>query len=154
VFFRSPHAERSWITAAGCVLDTAAIVYSVVDLPVDARGPVMMRSGFMCLRRIADFFGIDYEVDPAPDAPISVTRAEFDQLCDELAAGGVPLRADRDQAWASFAGWRVNYDTVLLRLCSLVMAPPARWSSDRMPPLRLPRLRPRRRDRVTSTSVR
>jgi hypothetical protein len=28
VFFRSPHPERSWITAAGCVLDTAAIVGS------------------------------------------------------------------------------------------------------------------------------
>ena len=28
VFFRSPHPERSWITAAGCVLDTAAIVSS------------------------------------------------------------------------------------------------------------------------------
>lgn len=154
VFFRSPHAERSWITAAGCVLDTAAIMYSVVDMPVDARGPVMMRAGFMSLRRIADFYGIDYDVDPAPDAPISVTRREFDLLCVELESAGVPLRADRDAAWASFAGWRVNYDTVLLALCSLVMAPPARWSSDRMPPPQLPRIRPRHRSRVTGTSVR
>ena len=43
--------------------------------------------------------------------------------------GGAP-QADRDQAWLDFAGWRVNYDTVFLALCSITMAPPAAWSSD------------------------
>ena len=54
-------------------------------------------------------------------------------MCAELTAAGVPLKADRDQAWRDFQGWRVNYDTVLLALCALVVAPPAKWSSDRMP---------------------
>jgi hypothetical protein len=146
VFFRSPHPERSWITAAGCVLDTAAIVSSVIAQPYDARGPVMMRSGFFCLRRIADFFNISYDPNPAADAPISVSRREFDLLCVELEAVGVPLKSDRDQAWRDFAGWRVNYDSVLIGLCSLVMAPPAHWSSDRMSTkVTLPPLIPRRR---------
>ncbi len=91
VYFRSPHPERSWVTAAGCVLDTAALACSVIDRPYDARGPVMLRSGFFCLRRIADFFGLAYDLDPAPDAPISVSRREFDLLCVELQAAGVPL---------------------------------------------------------------
>ena len=30
-----------------------------------------------------------------------------------------------------FAGWRVNYDTVLLELAELTDAPYAMWSSDR-----------------------
>jgi hypothetical protein len=47
----------------------------------------------------------------------------------------VPVKADREQAWRDFAGWRVNYDGVLLALCALVMAPYAPWSSDRSPPL-------------------
>ena len=38
---------------------------------------------------------------------------------------------DREQAWADFAGWRVNYDAVLIALCRLTMAPYAPWSSDR-----------------------
>ena len=52
--------------------------------------------------------------------------------------------ADREQAWRDFAGWRVNYDRVLLALCSLVMAPYAPWSSDRSPssPLRRQRWGP------------
>jgi hypothetical protein len=141
VFFRSPHPGRSWITAAGCVLDTASIVNSTLDRPHDARCDVMIRSGFLTLRRIADFFQIPYDRDPAPTDPISVTRREFDLLCVELTAAGVPLKADRDQAWRDFAGWRVNYDSVLIQLCAITMAPPAKWSSDRMDGIRMPPLR-------------
>jgi hypothetical protein len=51
--------------------------------------------------------------------------------CDHLARLGVPLLPDREQAWRDFAGWRVNYDTVLIRLARLTRALPAPWSSDR-----------------------
>jgi hypothetical protein len=132
-FFRSPTPQRSWITAAGCVLDTAAIVRSTLDQPRAPRADILIRTGFMALRRISDFYGIAYDPDPAPDDPISVTRREFDLLVVELRAAGIPLKADLDQAWRDFAGWRVNYDTVLLELCAMVSAPWAKWSSDRMP---------------------
>ena len=52
-------------------------------------------------------------------------RAEFDQVLDKLAEAGLPLKADREQAWRDFAGWRVNYDRALILLCGLVMAPQA-----------------------------
>jgi hypothetical protein len=147
-FFRSPHPQRSWITAGGCVLDTAAIVSSTIDRPYNASCDIVIRTGFLCLRRIADLFGVSYDPDPAPSDPITVRRDEFDRLCSELQSYGVPLKADLDQAWRDFAGWRVNYDEVLVRLCALTMAPPAKWSSDRIGQLQIPRLRftrPRRR---------
>ncbi len=131
VFFRSPQPERSWIVAAGCVLDTAAIVMSTVDRPRTAATQLMERTGYLCLRRLADYFGIQYDHDPRPDDPISITRREFDLVVVELQAAGLPLKADLDQAWRDFAGWRVNYDTVLLQLAALVFAPQARWVSDR-----------------------
>ncbi len=137
VFFRSPHPERNWVTAAGCVLDTAAIAASTLDLPADARRDVMLRTGFFTLRRIADYFRIPYDPNPAPDDPISVSRREFDLLCVELRAMDVPLKADLDRAWRDFQGWRVNYDTVLVALCDVVMAPPAKWSSDRRPKVKV-----------------
>lgn len=133
VFFRSQQPERSWVVAAGCVLDTASVAASTLDIPRDARADVTLRTGFFALRRIADYFGIQYDPDPAPDSPISVSRREFDLLCVELRAMDIPLKADLDQAWRDFRGWRVNYDAVLVSLCSLTMAPPARWSSDRLP---------------------
>jgi hypothetical protein len=131
VFFRSPHPERSWITAAGVVLDSAALRIALIDAPRDARVDVTIRTGFVALRRIADYFDMPYDRDPAPGDPISVTRAEFDLLVAELRAAGVPLKPDLDRAWSDFAGWRVNYDAVLIGLAQLVMAPPARWISDR-----------------------
>jgi hypothetical protein len=132
VFFRSPRPEHSWITAAGAVLDAASLSLSAVETPPDPQAALCIRAGYLALRHIADFFRISYDPDPQPGDPISIRRGEFDVACAELAANGLPIRPDRDQAWRDFAGWRVNYDMVLLRLAALVMAPVAPWSSDRM----------------------
>jgi hypothetical protein len=130
-FFRSPQPDRSWITSAGVVLDAAALMASTVAVPRTPEAQLCIRAGYIALRHIADFFLIPYNPDPRPDDRISITREEFDDACAELVANGVPLVADLDQAWRDFAGWRVNYDTVLVRLCDIVMAPYAPWSSDR-----------------------
>jgi hypothetical protein len=131
VFFRSPQHDRSWVTASGAVLDAAALMASTIDVPHDARTDLCIRAGYLALRKIADFFGIAYDPDPKPDDPITIARDEFDAAYDQLAASDVPLRSDREQAWQDFAGWRVNYDTVLVALAALTMAPYAPWSSDR-----------------------
>jgi len=149
VFFRSPLPRRSWLTSAGAVLDSASFTASTLDTPRNSQAELCIRAGYLCLRRIADFFTIPYDADPAPTDPISVTRAEYDEVYEQLAAEGVPLKADRDQAWRDFAGWRVNYDTVLVAIAALIMAPEAPWSSDRpseyrAPSLALRLLRPRR----------
>lgn len=131
VFFRSPQAGRSWVTAAGAVLDAAALAASTLDVPRDVRADLCIRSGYLALRSIADFFRISYNPNPQPDDPISIDRSEFDHAYQQLAAAGLPLKPDRDQAWRDYAGWRVNYDTVLLSLAALTMAPYAPWVSDR-----------------------
>lgn len=130
-FFRSPRPELSWVTAAGVVLDAASLVLSTVDIPREPRAAFCIRSGYLALRQIAGFFQVHYDRDPRPGDPFSIARDEFDAACRELEAAGVPLVADRDQAWRDFGGWRVNYDTVLLALAALTMAPYAPWSSDR-----------------------
>jgi hypothetical protein len=132
VFFRSPHWEHSWVTASGAVLDGASLLASTVDRPRSPDAELCIRAGYVALRRIADFFGIDHNPNPHwPEVPVSIDRREYDQVCRELIEAGVPLKSDLDQAWRDFAGWRVNYDRVLLALASLTMAPYAPWSSDR-----------------------
>jgi len=135
-FFRSPRPERSWITAAGTVLDAASLTTSTVDSPRDSRADLCIRAGYLALRHIASFFRIPYEADPRSDDPISISRAEFETAYDRLVAAGVPVKPDRDQCWRHFAGWRVNYDTVLLALAELTAAPTAEWVSDRGPLMR------------------
>jgi hypothetical protein len=144
-FFRSPHHARSWITAAGAVLDSAALRASTLEGPPSWQAELCLRAGYLCLRRIAGSFDIPYDPDPAPTDPVSITREEYDDLVDQLVAAGVPVKQDRDQAWRDFAGWRVNYDTPLLALCGLLMAPYAPWSSDRGVNYRVRLLNGRRR---------
>ena len=130
VFFRSPHSKRSWVTAAGAVLDAASIATSSIE-GEHVEAQLCIRAGYLALRRIAAFYKIPFDPDPDPTDPISVTRQEFEQVYDRLLEAGVPLKPDRERCWQDFAGWRVNYDTVLLSLAGLVMAPYAPWSSDR-----------------------
>lgn len=131
VFFRSPNPDRSWVTAAGAVLDAASLAQSTLAIPPSPQAGLCIRSGYLALREIADFFDIDYDAAPAAGDPISIDRSEFDAACEQLAGAGVPVRPDRDRAWRDFAGWRVNYDSVLIALAALTMAPYAPWSSDR-----------------------
>jgi hypothetical protein len=128
-FFRSPVPWRSWITAAGAVLDASALLQSSVSTPNAPEASLCIRAGYVALARIAEVLDLEYDVDPAPGDPISVPRAEFDDMWDRLAAEGVPLVSDREQAWRDFAGWRVNYDRALRSICARVDAPPGRWSS-------------------------
>jgi len=141
IFFRSPRAENSWVTAAGAVLDAASITLSAVEIPYEVSAALSIRAGFLALRRIATYFDIPNPENPHyPDFPICIERSEFEAVLNQLAAAGLPLKPDREKAWRDFAGWRVNYDRALILLCGLVMAPQASWSSDRAPRFRLPPL--------------
>ena len=122
------------MTGAGAVLDAAAITLSAVEIPYDAAAALNIRAGYLALRRIANYFDIPNPQNPTyPDYPICVDREEFDSVLDQLMTAGLPIKTDREQAWRDFAGWRVNYDRVLLALANLTMAPYALWTSDRMP---------------------
>jgi hypothetical protein len=134
IFFRSPHPDRNWVIAAGAVLDAAALFNSTIDVPRNIQADLCIRAGYLALRGIADFFGYEYAADPNPDDPISITREEYDAAVNHLVELGVPIKPDREQTWRDFVGWRVNYDTVLLALCAVTMAPHAPWSSDRAQP--------------------
>ncbi len=132
-YFRSPQPDQSWVTAAGTVLDAASLWVSSIEHPNDPDAQLCIRAGFVALRRLADFFNVPHLPDPSPDDPITIGRGEYDEACQKLADAGMPLVADREAAWQSFTGWRVNYDTVILNLARMVEAPLAPWSSDRSP---------------------
>ncbi len=139
IFLRSPHPDRSWITAAGAVLDTAALRMSVVDLAFRPSGGLCIRAGSLALRQVSDLVGIAYDADPRPGDPLTITRTEFDEVVSQLREANVPVVEDLEAAWIAFRGWRINYDVPLVGLAGKLMAPLAPWSSDRS----LRRARPR-----------
>jgi hypothetical protein len=146
----SAGSRHSWITSAGAVLDAAALAHSTIEGGREASAALCLRAGYLALRNIAAYFRVGLPFDPHyPEVDIAVTREDYDIACELLAQAGIALRADRDQAWLDFAGWRVNYDLPLLALSALTVAPEAPWSSDRdaemLPPYAVARA-PLRRD--------
>ena len=112
--------QQSWVTAAGAVLDGASLLASTVDRPRRR-----LRALHPRLRGAADRRLLRHPLRPRPaaragdlDRPPRVRPG-----VPELASAGVPLKADLEQAWRDFAGWRVTYDGVLLALAALTMAP-------------------------------
>jgi hypothetical protein len=151
-FFRSPTARLSWITAAGAILDGAALLLAVLPEDPGARlggsrvrdqdeagglseadplaAEICLRTGALALRRIAAYYAVPLE-DPEVEGPVSVHETEFAEVYESLRASDVPLGADCATAWKAFRSWRSRYDRPLVRLAGLVEAPPAPWSSDR-----------------------
>ncbi len=127
VFYRSQQPDLSWVNASGAMMDTAALVRSSVAIPMDVQADLMIRAGYLALRRIGTILQIPYEQHPEPTDATSIDRARFEAALDVLVESGVPVIEDRDQAWRDFNGWRVNYDSVLRRLERLTMAPPPWW---------------------------
>ena len=144
VFLRSPIPEQSWVNAAGAILDAASIYLSTLahsngdienvtineqQLPSRPQAALCIRTGYLALRRIADFFEVQINEKPTfPEVPISITQQEFDEAYDLMKAQGLALNPDKQKAWMDFAGWRVNYDRVLMALSELTMAPTAPWA--------------------------
>jgi hypothetical protein len=128
-FFRSPQTAKSWITAAGAVLDAAALALAAIDADWGPETGMCLHAGVVSLRHIADFHGIPHQRDPG--ATIAVTEHEVIAACQELKAAGVTVVSDLDAVYDRFRASRASYDHVLLTLCAYVYAPPAPWSSDK-----------------------
>ena len=141
VFFRSISHRRSWVTcrrrrardgrlrAARRSTCPRTRRRSCASAPATSRcaaSPTTSRSRTITTR--------------GPTTRSASTAASSTPLYDELASFGVPVRTDREQCWQDYRGWRVNYDTVLLALAGLTMAPYAPWVSDRSLPYRRPPL--------------
>jgi len=157
-YFRSPQPGRSWVTAAGAVLDSCTIQLAALDTPRQAEAYLCLTAGIDALAHIAHALDVPYRTpmyDPQTSQPItdmdfaiSISRDEFEAVLDELSGYKVPIIADRDRAWRVFHDWRAMYDENLLRLAAQIMAPYAPWTSDRSLPsfrtnrLRLPALEP------------
>lgn len=129
-YYRSPEPDNHWMAAAAAVLDMAALRISVVAVPLPTVGPhIVIRTGTISLRALARHLGFDHDPDPAPHDPIHLGREMFDAAWEEMDAAGVPLVDDREAAWRAFAGWRVNYDSIVTQAARALDTPPSPWDA-------------------------
>ncbi|MGH3407359.1 MAG: hypothetical protein ACRDRJ_33385 [Streptosporangiaceae bacterium] len=143
IWFRSPSYEASWVTSLLAVLDSAALYLSLCPEAAPAvPARLCLRSGLLCFGEVARSINISVPVEPAADAGISLTYADFLEAVARLREVDFPMEREPEAAWPHFAGWRVNYEQAAYALAAAVYAVPALWSGPRrqpaapMPPLR------------------
>jgi hypothetical protein len=143
LYLRSSRWDRSWICAAGAILDAAALVDSSVDLATDPAADRLVRFGSRALRRVLEPLRLHCPEQPKwPETPINITQQEFDDAYDHLQQAGLPMKPDKSAAWTTFAQHRVQYECSLMTLVRLKKPPRgARWTTDRdecLPPAAIP----------------
>lgn len=140
---RSARPWSHWLTSLIAVMDAAAMHLSIApsrEPKLSAR--LCLRMGFTALQQIARTMRLSVPEEADPDASISVTFEQFQEATAMLRGLGYPVELTDEEAWPNFRGWRVNYDTAVLRLARELDAPPTLWSGPRrwpsvpMPPKR------------------
>jgi hypothetical protein len=127
-YYRTPIPGQTWVAAAASVLDSAALFNAAIDAPASASAGLCIRSGWLALRGLSDYFRVPYPLQPDGTESISITREEFEGALDHMANSGAPVLPDRDAAWLDFVGWRVNYDAMIEELHVRFTSPRVQWS--------------------------
>jgi hypothetical protein len=128
-FFRSPQAGRSWVTAAGLVLDTANLLFSALDVPRSRQVELTFTAGVLALNRIHRFF--DHKAETKPTElrtkeevkEASPDRHKFAKAWQEMQEAGLPMRPDEEKAWQHYQERRQLYGHALDFMSQLLFAP-------------------------------
>jgi len=132
VRFRSPRPLSSWVTALLAVLDSAALFLALSPKAapvVPAR--LCLRSGFTCFTQIARAMGFAVPEEADPGGRISLSYEEFLDAVARMREVDFPIEREPADAWADFAGWRINYEQAAYAVAAAVDAVPALWSGPR-----------------------
>jgi hypothetical protein len=94
VRFRSPRPRSSWVTSLLAVLDSAALYLALSPQSAPAvPARLCLRSGFLCLRQIAQAMGFPIPDEPDPDTGITLSYQEFLDAVARLQKVGSPSSA-------------------------------------------------------------
>ena len=161
--FRSPVRDRHWTATLLALLDAAAIrltavggakntdlvrvlaqgadTFHALKLSEISRTQGGVSEGAMLTWAIEEELMAATDDGTVPDA--GITRAEWDQALDFMAAHGVELLPDREASWKAFCRARANYVGPAYFLTSHLSAIKAPWSGPRHPAFDFPLVYPR-----------
>ena len=135
VRFRSPPPKSSWVTSVLALIDSAALYLALSPQSAPAvPARLCLRSGFVCLREIAQAMGFGVPDEPDPDAGITLSYQEFLDAVARLRKVDFPIERDPAEAWPDFVGWRANYELAAYTVAYALDAVPAMWSGPRRRP--------------------
>ena len=129
-FFRSPQGGRSWVLAAGLILDAANLLFSALDVPRSRQIELTFKAGVLALNRVHRFFDHTAETKatelrtPEELQASMPGRQEFTDAWQTLREAGLPMRPAEEEAWQHYHARRLRYEPALKFLGKLLMTPP------------------------------
>src|SRR5207302_3949528 len=93
-----------------------------------------LRGGFLCFNQVAHAMGIDVPEEADESDPVSRISLSYEDFLDavgRMREVDFPIERDPAEAWADFAGWRVNYERAAYAVGAAVDAVPALWAGPR-----------------------
>jgi hypothetical protein len=124
-FYRSQHDNQSWVAGMTALLDSCALVLSVVD--TDCRRQAKLTFA-MARHAVADLCQV-LNSGPLAPGPDRLPASDLARLREGLAAARIPLRSD-PEAGAKLAELRGMYEPLVASLSALLLMPLPPW----MPP--------------------
>ncbi len=122
-YFRSQHANQSWLAALCCILDSCALIMSGVE----GVSPWQARLTFaICRHALVDISQIFHRA-PAPVSTDRLGPAEFAQLCEELELANIRIGKTPD-ASSRMKLLRDMYEPYAFALSELLMMPLPPWT--------------------------
>lgn len=104
-FYRSQHANQSWVGALTAILDTSALLITAVDGPHGYQA----RLTFAMARHAAVDMAMVFDTPPLPPEPNRLSHAKLARLCESLRAAGLTMR-DEVAVEATLAELRNLYE--------------------------------------------
>ena len=118
--------DQSWVCAFGAFLDALALASSTIDKPSEG-SRLCFEFGVKAVQNThAAMRGTPISPKRNPDL-MHVRRQEYDAACERLAAVGVPLAHDREQAWQRFIQAHMSYEEEIAWLASAISDPRPYW---------------------------
>lgn len=151
--FRSPVRNRHWVATLLAILDATAIRAAAIEGKVSTSSARLLAQGTQAFHSLKDSeisrtsstdgegnvvtWMVEEEMmDTKPGAGVpdcGVSRAEWDQAMEFLAANNIALLPDREASWQIFSRIRARYFEPAYFLAGQLSAVNAPWSGPRHP---------------------
>ena len=121
-FYRSQHDNQSWVAAMTAILDTCALIISVVE-----NGPVRQarRTFAMARHAVADMCYV-LDLDPQPPRPDRLTPVKLAELRESLRKSGIALQPEPSSE-RRFHELRGMYEPQVHALSRRLLMPLPEW---------------------------
>ena len=128
-YFRSQHDNQSWLSALTAVLDTCAVLLSIVECSACRQARLTFAMARHTVVDLLLVFGMKPEAIPADADASRLTEPELVKLCDVLCKAGYRLRLEPERI-ALLRKLRWMYEGHVLTLSNYLCMPVPRFVAD------------------------